>query len=73
MLGASSRHHGEMEVGSKAGERENDSNLNGRETERMDKAVKDKRRRGEMNERKGKKTVRVQFVQHICRFQILRL
>lgn len=57
----------------KRGERENDSNLNGRETERMDKAVKDKRRRGEMNERKGKKTVRVQFVQHICRFQILRL
>lgn len=57
----------------KQGERENDSNLNGRETERMDKAVKDKRRRGEMNERKGKKTVRVQFVQHICRFQILRL
>lgn len=41
MLGASSRHHAEMEVGSKAGgERENDSNLNGRDTERMDKAVK---------------------------------
>lgn len=37
------------------------------------KQLKDKRRRGEMNERKGKKTVRVQFVQHICRFQILRL
>lgn len=37
------------------------------------KQLKDKRRRGEMNERKGKKTVRVQFVQHICGFQILRL
>lgn len=39
----------------------------------MDKAVKDNWRRGEMNERKGKKTVTVQLIQHICRFQILRL